>query len=185
LGAIREQDRTEGVNRCNRQVRGPIQLSPASSRSIAATERSTSFLWSTSSRPRFRMYRRPRRVVPPIQALPSRCTASISRSVLSSEPKLTRTWLRTIRSRSRRHPARPAVGRSGGPGRSIARRAGPAHPAPALGGPPRSRSRGPGGRTLGRNRRGRGPDLILEEPARPGPGRERRPRPPRRRPRTS
>src|SRR5690606_22544907 len=64
-------------------------------RRIASTDRSTSASVVVALETEIRIRRRPRHVVPPIQQVPSRWTAAITRSVVASSPKLTSTWLST------------------------------------------------------------------------------------------
>src|SRR4030095_3314978 len=67
----------------------------ASTRRIASTERSTSASVVVQLETEIRISRRPCQVVPPIQQVPSRWMPSITRSVRSSPPNPTRTWLST------------------------------------------------------------------------------------------
>ena len=101
-----------------------------------------------------RMSRRPCHVVPPIQHVPSRCTASITLSVRASSPKPTSTWLSTTSLTTSTPSAPPVRRRSGGPGGNSGRRARRRRPARARAAPPTSRSRVPGGTTRARSRDG-------------------------------
>ena len=74
---------------------GPRSWAPAAPR-IDSAERSTSSAVVCQPTIEIRITARPRKLLPPSQQVPSRCTRSITASVTSSlSPKRTRTWLRT------------------------------------------------------------------------------------------